>query len=51
MKRQRATVKLVKGVSTLHGAEMDAPKGNGGSANPVFIIPFRASFIFWLAPL
>jgi hypothetical protein len=27
---------------------MDAPKGNAGSGNPVFIIPFRASFLFWL---
>jgi hypothetical protein len=29
---------------------IDAPKGNAGSANPVFIIPFRASFLFWLEP-
>jgi hypothetical protein len=27
---------------------MDAPTGNAGRANPVFIIPFRASFLFWL---
>jgi hypothetical protein len=33
--------------NTLYQA-MDAPKGNAGWRNPVFIIPFRASFIFWL---
>src|SRR5208337_3830172 len=33
--------------NTLYQA-MDAPKGNAGCANPVFIIPFRASFSFWL---
>ena len=27
---------------------MDAPKGNAGCRNPAFIIPFRASFLFWL---
>jgi hypothetical protein len=27
---------------------MDAPKGNAGSAKALFIIPFKASFLFWL---